>query len=244
MSRRAVFTIARAEHLWLPVWAAYYARAFAPENTFVLDHGGTAPAGPFVRRRVDRPRSDDVPWLLETVSAFQRELFGRGYEVVVFAEADEFLLPDPAHYRGLADYLDRLAGPAARATGYDVCWAPADPPLDPARPILRQRPRWHQNPLFFDKTLISRTPLEWVIGFHHTLPRDAPADPRLVLAHTHYADREAAWARLAARHAGAPPDPGPWSGQNKPADRAEFDADFARVTPGARPIPERFLDLV
>ena len=243
MTRPAAFTIVRNEADFLPLWLRYYGR-FA--DTFVVDHesddGSTAGPGNIIPAA--HPTTDDAEWLAETARRYQRELLGRGYAPVVYTDVDEFLVPAPARAPDLGAYLGHAPAPVVTATGFDVCWAPADPPLDLARPVLAQRPRWQPNPAFFNKPLIGRVPLDWTIGMHHLRGgAEPPPDPGLYLIHLHYADRELAWDRLRRRMRGRTPDPGPWSGQNKTTDRAAFDREFDAVVRGAAPIPAGLRDL-
>ena len=50
----AVFTIVREEAVFLPIWLAYYAAHFAPEDIYVLHH--VVPGGPKDRCGSRSPR--------------------------------------------------------------------------------------------------------------------------------------------------------------------------------------------
>ena len=236
----AIFCLSRNESVFLPLWLRYYARTGA--DLYVLDHasddGSTDPGPiPFARLPVDHDTTDDADWMLEPVESCQRSLLTK-YETAVYAETDEFLVPDP-HYRGgLKEYLSARFDATLTAVGYDVCGTAASPPLAGTDDPLAGR-HWKRNDRY-DKTLISRIPLRWEVGFHRPAHGDekyhAP-DPGLFLLHLHYACRETAWERIRKRLAGRAPHPNAMGWQNKFTERGEFDRHFDAAVAGAMPIP-------
>ncbi len=202
---RAVFTIVQNEADFLPLWLGYYGGHFDPEDIYVLDHDSTDGSTDGLGAScnvvpVHRDKSFDHVWLKATVEAFQAFLL-TAYEAVLFAEADEFVVADPRHYAGLAEYADSLEGPAACCTGFNVVHYPDDgePELRFELPLLGQRRFWHRSPKY-SKRVLSKVPLRWTIGFHleSTLPDVAP-DPDLYLIHLHRAD----YVRCLERHRAA-----------------------------------------
>ncbi len=198
---RAVFTIVQNEPVFLPLWLRHYSRHFEPTDIYVLDHdsgdGSTdGLEGACNVVRVHRDRSFDHAWLKGVVEDFQAFLL-RSYDAVLFAEADEFVVPDPAAYGGLGAYIDRLDGVAACCTGFNVVHYPdEEEPLRFDQPILAQRGYWHAAERWYSKRLLSRAPLSWHFGFHDEL--NAPwvePDPELFLVHLHRADYEYCLAR-------------------------------------------------
>ncbi len=194
MRRCAAFTIVQNEPTFLPLWLDYYSRFFAPADLYVLDHdsddGSTANLETRCRVvQVHRDRSFDHSWLNGTVSAFQAFLL-RSYERVLFAESDEFIVPDPAFFDGLHDYIAQCTAPLARCTGYEVVHYPDEEPAlkFDERPLLKQRRYWHASRLY-SKPLLSAFPTQWSLGFH-----EAPASPevepdnKLFLVHLHRID--------------------------------------------------------
>ncbi|HEY8240099.1 MAG TPA: glycosyltransferase family 2 protein [Kiritimatiellia bacterium] len=189
---RAAFTIVQNEPLFLPLWLDYYGRHFGPDDLYVLDHDSTDGSTCGLEGRchvvpVHRSASFDHHWMKETVEQFQRFLF-RSYATVLYSDCDEFVIADPAKYRGLADYIDKMPVPVARCSGFNVVHLAGEPPLDAARPVLAQRGTWYPSRLF-SKTLLSRVPLQWVTGFHE-VPElaELKPDPDLALAHLHRVD--------------------------------------------------------
>lgn len=198
--RAAAFTIAQNEPVMLPLWVKYYGRHFAAEDLYVLDHESTDTSVENVAAGcgvipIHCSASFDHRWLRGTVEAFQAFLL-HSYETVLFAEADEFVVTDPRHYAGLADYIKRLNRPAARCAGFNLVHQPEEPPIDLDEPILAQRSTWHASRQY-SKRLLSRVPLAWSEGFHdeYNAPDDPP-DPALMLVHLHRVDYE----RCLARH--------------------------------------------
>lgn len=255
--KTAVFTISRNEGFFLPRWLKHYGKIGA--DVFVLDHesndGSTAPRDGVTFIQVEREKTDDVGWMLRTVETHFRE-FCLTYQRVIFAEVDEFLVPDPALFersveqpnRGpqpgaLARFLSGMPKIAITAGGWDVCQRPTDAPLNASCAILGQR-GWKRN-FRYDKTLIASAPLTWEVGFHRTANITPPdPNPGLLLVHLHYADREVAWNRLVSRMAGREPAAGDWGYQNKTRDRAIFDRNFDEAIQDAGPIPDRFKEML
>lgn len=238
--RTALFTTVRNEKDLLPVWLRYYGRSFDSDQIFVLDHqsndGSIVAGGGYHRVPIDYPTTEHAEWLLTTNSAFQRFLLTQ-YDRVVFAEVDEFLVPDPERYRDFGDYLAQSTAATVTATGYDIVDVGISAvPIDWSAPLLAQRPHWRPNPGYYNKTLIATRPLDWTLGFHHAAGSTAP-DPDLRLLHLHYFDREAAYARMQRRLTGKPPDPGPWGYQNKYGTRHEFDRNFSHQLTALTEIP-------
>jgi hypothetical protein len=200
VGRRAVFTIVQNEPTFLPLWVRYYSRHFDPADIYVLDHGTTDGSTDGLEGcqvvEVHRDRSFDHAWLKGTVEDFQAFLL-RSYDAVLFAEADEFVVPDPDRYRDLAAYIEALEAPAACCTGYNVVHYPDEEgPLRFGEPILRQRRWWHPARRWYSKRLLARAPLSWHYGFHDEL--SAPfvqPDPALYLIHLHRVDFDYCLAR-------------------------------------------------
>jgi Glycosyl transferase family 2 len=193
--RRAVFTITQNEPVFLPLWLRYYRGHFDPADIYVLDHDSTdrssaAADGVSNVIRVHRDVSFDHTWLTGVVEDFQAFLL-RSYDAVLFAEVDEFVIPDPERYAGLGEYMARLDALAACCSGYNVVHYPDEPPLRFDEPVLRQRRFWHPSPQWYSKRLLSRIPLSWNIGFHQEFNApDIGPDPDLFLVHLHRVDYE------------------------------------------------------
>jgi hypothetical protein len=237
----AIFTIVRNEKEMLPLWLRHYGSRGL--DLFVLDHeseeGSVDPMtadAPFVWRKVTNPTHDDAMWMLNLVKDFQRELL-ESYEVVIYAEVDEFLVPDPEFYHSLWNYILDNPGPTQVATGFNLVWSPGDPPLDLTRPLLSQR-RWAPDS-YSCKPLIARVPLNWTPGFHALHGSGPHPDPLLYLVHAHYADPDLAWRRILSRSQGHPPANDGLSMHNKHLTRESLEEQCRSKGPGVE-VPGRF----
>ena len=166
----AAFTMVYNEQVFLPIWRRYYAQALGEENLFVLDHGSddnsTADLGCVNRIRIPRGDAFDELQRAEFVSRFQGSLLCY-YDVVIFSDADEFLVPDPLKYSGLADFAQRRCEQFVTAVGVEVLHLTDDEPdLNANLPILQQR-QYVQFAGDYCKPLMSRVQLKWCAGFHH-----------------------------------------------------------------------------
>lgn len=231
---RAAFTIVKDEAPMLARWLAHYGRSFDPADLYVLDHastdGGTSGlAGRATVIPVHRDSAFEHRWLRHTVQRFQAFLL-QSYKTVVFAEVDEMIVADPRRHEHLGAYIEAMPGPSARCSGFNVVHLPAEPPLDPDRPVLAQRSTWHAS-LEYSKRLVSRVPLRWIDGFHVELSQpDGPPDPDLLLVHLHRADHDACLARhraSAARRWLQEDLDGDLGSQNRIADPEAFEAWFS-----------------
>jgi hypothetical protein len=254
---RAVFTIAKNEGRFLPVWVNHYRRHFDPADIYVLDHQSTDGSAEGVEDlcnvvRVYRDKSFDHMWLKSTVEDFQAFLL-RSYGAVLFTDVDEIVVPDPDRYPDLGAYIDAIDGPARCCTGYNVIHYPeeGEPALRFDQPLLRQRRWWHPSPQY-SKRLLGRIPLSWNVGIH--IEFNAPSaqpDPDLCLIHLHRIDYEYCLARHQDNVSREWPEEDlkfNLSWHQRVTDPEEFDEWFYtgddlegndRV-----PIPERFKDLI
>ena len=183
----------------LPWWFQYYSAHFEVEDIFVLHH--TVPSA------AHDPCTDHLPsacnvinvsneyfdpvWLREVVCQQQRALL-ESYNIVLFAEVDEIIVPDRRFYpTGLQGYLSAFARGeqlAVRCTGWELHHniAASEPAVDLGRPLLTQRGFWHRNELY-DKALVTQQPLQYGLGFH-TCEQAVDRDDGLLLLHLHKYD--------------------------------------------------------
>jgi hypothetical protein len=192
---RAVVTMAHNEAVFLPIWWKYYARFFAPEDIYIIDHDTTdaSTSGPgFVRIPVSHPVVD-WGWHRDALQAEQHRLIAR-YDVVLCTDVDEIVAPDP-RTGDLGDYIDRFESDFVNCRGYEILhMRDSEPPLDLGRPILQQRRHWYFNPAY-SKPLLARVPMSWHGGLHATTDGGVREDPGLYLIHLHRMDYELCFAR-------------------------------------------------
>ena len=167
--------------LW-PVWIEYYSKHVdAIETIRLRENNPTYAPGAFARE----------------ASIKQAQLL-KAFDVVVYADIDEFLIPDPKIYAGLRDYIEKNWDKLPVATGYQLVQniaAEAEIRLD--YPIIRvQRHFWAREEIY-DKRLITHAPVTWSPGFHYLQGQISPdPDPELILLHVLYCDSQLALKRL------------------------------------------------
>jgi hypothetical protein len=183
-ARLAAITMVYNDPVFLPIWRRHYGAAVGEHNLFVLDHGSddgsTESLGAANRLRI--PRGDfDEDQRSSFISRFHASLLCY-YDAVIFADADEILVPDPAKFTGLADFIAKRCQSFVTAIGIEIQHLPdIEGDLDPHRPILAQRSHG-RFAADYCKPLISRVELHWDPGFHSC--EHAPAiDQDLYLFH-------------------------------------------------------------
>jgi hypothetical protein len=207
-SNIAFVTMVRDDHVFLRLWVDYYARHVPRNQLFILLDGFDQTPPDFTAgcQIVTLPRSTPGPgWDMKRwtmLADFNATLLGR-FDVVVLNDVDEIIVPDPAAGVSLLDALSR-----AREVGvitpfavevvhrYDI----TPEPLDPDKPILRQRPHVRLNSTYA-KPCITSVPVRWNQGGHRSDYPKLNMVGSLFLFHLHYMDREMLLARQATRNA-------------------------------------------
>jgi hypothetical protein len=194
--KTAAFTIVRNESFFLELWCRYYAREFGASNLYILDNSTSD--GSVERIKVRWPDINIVlvpsveamrwAWCTSIVRCFQKICL-KGYDVVVFSDADEYLVPDDGH--GLRAYVERFRNSDlsyVRATGWGVVQQlDTEGSITSHEQVLTDRRKaWRTRA--YDKTLISKVPLDWAKGSHTIRINGAkmtgdPCDPTLSLVH-------------------------------------------------------------
>ncbi len=189
-----MLTVARDEAQMLPRWVRHYGGQVGVQNLIVIDDnssdGGT----------------DDLPCTVHRIPGFKAARFEAGriklvsglaqgllqsYDVAVFTDVDEFLIPDPDHHDGLLDYLRHrpdvaVMAPMALNVVHHIR---VEADLDPALPVLGQRGFAKFAPVMC-KPSVKRVPAPWKYASHGITARYVP-DPELFMVHLKFADREA-----------------------------------------------------
>lgn len=191
----ACVTMAYNEADMLPLWLRHYGRQVGTEACYVIDHGSNDGSTAALQgaNRVRIPRSAlDNPRRAAFVGEFCASLL-RWYDYVLYTDADEMLVPDPARWRGLADYVNGPRAAVTTAFGLNLVHRlHHEGPLDPAQPVLAQR-RWAFPAASMCKPVLIRDRVTWSPGFHSS---DAPIEfDGLFLFHLAYADLRTALRR-------------------------------------------------
>jgi hypothetical protein len=190
--RVVVLTMVRDEADMLPHWLDYYGRQVGEDNLVVLDDNSVDGSTDDLPCTVFR--LPQAPWKASwaqtrtgLVNGISRGLLAC-YDVVVFSDVDEFLVPDPARYESLVHYLSSVPDREAIAPlALNVLHNPRlEPVLDPAQPLLKQR-RFVKFAPGMCKPLIKRIPADWGRAFH-AIGTPFEIDRDLVMLHLKYYD--------------------------------------------------------
>lgn len=188
--RIAVLTITRDEGEMLARWVDHYGQQVGRENLIVFDDGSTDGS------------TDDLPCTVQRLPGFRKGNFEAGrmslasgvargllgvYDWVVFTDVDEFLIPDPAIYADLPDYLARRREDVLAPYALNVVHHTAvEGPLISGKPILGQRAYAKFAPLMC-KPSIKRVSASWTCASHGIRAPYQP-DPGLFMLHMKFAD--------------------------------------------------------
>jgi hypothetical protein len=185
--RKAVFTIAKNERFFIKKWYEYYSNYFNKNDIYILNHDsddGSLDNLDCNIINISNKTTFDHVWLRSQVENFQKELLSY-YGIVVFTEVDEFIIPVETN---LMNYLNTFAlSDENYVSCFGVEFLHSNTHYDYNKLILEQKIDMRLNNRFFNKTLITKIPLQYAKGFHgHTLPDKV--DKNLVLLHLHYFD--------------------------------------------------------
>lgn len=166
--RIAVFTMAFNEVVFLPLWLEHYGRQFGHENLFVIDDGSSgastaASDGNVVRKNRAVFDEDDRAMLVSLVHA---ALLGF-YDLVIYTDADEFIVIDPDNPARLATYLRASVFACRAAIGLEVVHRTAtEREIDLHHPSFEQR-EFVRFDRAYCKPVLATAPIRWRPGFHH-----------------------------------------------------------------------------
>lgn len=188
----AVFTISKNEYYFLPKWLKHYKKYFDDEDIYILDHESDDDSTDNLNVNVIKIVNDiafDHQWLTTTVENYQRELLEK-YECVLFADSDELIYTYPRALNETIDLFLKSNETIQTCLGYEVIQnLELESPLKETDLIFENRDYWFRYPLY-DKPLLSKIPLNWEWGFHHTLDHRRSNTFNLILCHLHRCDFE------------------------------------------------------
>jgi len=113
------------------------------------------------------------------LNGLQQELFAE-YDLILFADVDEIIVPDPDKYKDLGEYLEQVDQDVVRSIGYNIIQMEGEDPIDLSKPILDQRTHWSRDNLY-DKYNILTRPQHYTSNHH--IEKEQPVDPDLYLLH-------------------------------------------------------------
>jgi hypothetical protein len=186
----AVICIFLNEYFFIPYWQKYYGSLFGYENLYAIGDLQNDSSMKLFEREVNK--INYAPQIqanfgehVNIILNLQKQLLSH-YDVVIFAEADQFFVPDPDLYTDLKDYLEKNTQDYIKVSGWNVLHIPeVEPKFNPSMAILSQRGFWFKDPEREDKLVIVRKPMEsYSWGFHNNVP-DVERDVNLYNIHLH-----------------------------------------------------------
>jgi glycosyl transferase family 2 len=188
-------TVARDEAEMLPRWVGYYAGQVGMANLIVMDDNSVDGSTDGLPCTVLRLPSQ--PWKVDFEHTRMKLASGIGaallscYDVIIFCDVDEFLVPDPSRHRSLLDYLRARSDREVIApVGMNLLHNTAlEPPLDPGKPVLAQR-RFVKFAPGMCKPAVKRVSAPWRAASHGILS-PFEVDPDLWMLHLKFYDLDA-----------------------------------------------------
>ena len=188
----AIITMARDEGQMVKRWVDYYTPHVGVEHLIIIDDNSSDGSTddldcpvlriPYLRKRGFEPSRMG---LLAGISAGLLE----AYDAVMFADADEFVVPEPTRYPTLRHFVaDRPGRDAIGVLGFNVVHDPAEPALLADQPILGQRQLAKFVPLMC-KPSLKWQPAAWAHA-SHGIECPYEIDKDLYMFHMKFADRD------------------------------------------------------
>lgn len=240
LPRVAAITMVRDEGPMLRKWIDHYGTQVGLDNLLVIDDNSVDGSTDDLPCRVVR-----IPPItghfererMRLVSEAARKLL-RLRTAVVFADADEFIVPDPARFDGLRDFVAARKGrSAAGVMALNVVHDLAhEAPLDLSRPALGQRSRAVFVPLMC-KPAVKLVRAPWAASSHGLAGATFEVDPELYMFHLKFADRDLLADAAAKRHQMVAHD-GRAAASSWQFDGGEMVALLGRVNDRFRPLDE------
>lgn len=202
----AVMTMVRNEKVMLPRWLAHYGTLVGRSNLIVVDDATTDGSTTGLDVTVLRlpPSSGETAHFdaqrAGMVSALGTALLHYA-DVVIYVDADEFLVIDPDVYESFGDFLTSTEQAAFVAPlGVNLVHVESlEAPFIPQQPILEQRRYVKFVPAMCKPVVRRQARARWTPGFHGASERYA-VDTGILLVHTKFMDSDLAARSQRVRH--------------------------------------------
>ena len=196
MKKIAALTMARNDDFFLQKWVEYYGRELGKENLFIYYDGEDQSIGDFcqgtnvyIHPKIGNQVVTAEKGRLKFLSDRAASLFAEGYDLVIGADADEYIVVDPKLGISLREYLssqhiDISLSPLGLDFGQKIG---EETSLVQDRPFLHQR-LYAQIGTRYTKPSIVAEPCQWGSGFHRIKGHNFHIAPDLYLLHFGYSD--------------------------------------------------------
>lgn len=175
----AVIGIFGREQFFSPIWKNYYGGLFGLDSLHIL---GSLSTDEYLSildganfHELGSSTHGDNAFIIKRVMQLQYELLQQ-YETVIFADSDEFIVPDPVKYSNLKDFLEKNSDTYFRVQGWNMInMIGNEPEIDLNLPIMGQRKYWYKHGSFIgggeSKMLIIRKAnVSYNAGMHWSYP--------------------------------------------------------------------------
>jgi glycosyltransferase involved in cell wall biosynthesis len=184
----AAITCAYNEDKFLPIWYNYYSQQLGSENLYVIDDGSSVNYPFLTGNHIKLPRLDNFSELrkLRMLTDLQKFLL-LTYDVVIYSDADELIIPDLNKYPDLPHFLNMTSQSIYTTLGLEVVHnINQECALDWHKPLLLQR-NWCRVSSTYCKPIVTRQLLNWQHYLHYNSHMPAPSTD-LFLLHLKHMD--------------------------------------------------------
>lgn len=177
MKKCAVFTMAKNEKWFLPIWVNYYSKFFDEKDLYIINHASTDESIDMVKKEYKKINIinltyepfDDI-FKINEIKKQQTTLL-ESYKCTLFSDPDELLVPiktlDLKKY--VNDFINS-ENKTIQSNGWEVIHLPKqgmiEPEIDLTKSILSQRNYWFHSPNWYSKVVLSKDPVNWSPGLH------------------------------------------------------------------------------